>query len=152
MHIRFYSHHVNFSLKKKSALRAWIKEIIQKENKIPDEINYIFCDDNYLLSLNKKFLRHITLTDIITFDYSKSVKGKQLKVDKKSPLSGEIFISIPRVMENAGKFNVSFDRELHRVMIHGILHLCGYGDKTKADKLTMRKTEDRALISLYENL
>ena len=131
MSIRFFSQNIRFSLKKKSVARKLFLSIIRKEKKNVEDVNFIFCNDKFLLSLNKKFLKHSTLTDIISFQYP---SGKKLY--------GEIFISIPRVKENAKKFDVSFENELHRVMIHGILHLCGYKDKTAKDKKEMRKKED----------
>lgn len=130
MPFRFFSQGIRFSVKKKNAVNKIIRSVFRKEKKKLGEINFIFSSDEFLLSLNKKFLQHDTLTDIITFQYpSKNI-------------SAEIFISIPRVKENAKNFGVSLEYELHRVMIHGILHLCGYKDKTKRDKTEMRKKED----------
>lgn len=135
MHIDFFCENISFSLKKKSVIKDWILSAIKKEKQKAGTISFIFCNDKFLLSLNKKFLKHNTLTDIITFPTS-SLSGARGEV------SAEIFISIPRVKENAKKFEVSFDNELHRVMIHGILHLCGYADKTPGNKKEMRKRED----------
>jgi rRNA maturation RNase YbeY len=129
MPINFFSHKISFQLNKKKANKKLLLSIIQKEKKKPGDINFIFCNDKFLLLLNKKFLKHNTLTDILTFQYSH---------DK---LSGDIFISIPRVKENAKKYRVTFENELLRVMIHGILHLCGYKDKTKSEKEEMRTKE-----------
>ena len=115
--------------------------VIRKEKKKVEKIHFVFCSDNFLLSLNKKFLKHGTLTDVITFPASPP-----------SPLSGEIYISIPRVKENAKKFNVAFEKELLRAMVHGVLHLCGYKDKTKKQKERMRKREDyyiRTFAKMY---
>src|SRR5688572_7320378 len=117
MPILFFSEGINFSLKNKSHIKKIVLAVIRKERKKEGDISFTFCDDKLLLALNKKFLKHHTLTDIITFQYPS---------DK---LTGEIFISIPRVKENARKFNVSVENELHRVIIHGVLHLCGYKDK-----------------------
>src|ERR1035437_745173 len=128
--IHFFLQDISFSLKKKEAVKAWVLSAIRKEKKKAGNINFIFCSDKFLLALNKKFLKHNTLTDIITFQYPSA------------KLSSEIFISIPRVKENAKFFEVSFENELHRVMIHGILHLCGYTDKTPGKKKQMRKRED----------
>src|ERR1051325_8910433 len=111
MPVRFSSPRTSFSLKKKNAARKFLLSIIQKEKKKPGNIDFIFCSDAFLFSLNKKFLKHDTLTDIITFQYPSK------------ELCGEIFISIPRVKENARKFKTPFDQELYRVMAHGILHL-----------------------------
>lgn len=130
MPVQFQSQHSGFSLRGKAAVSKWILSAIRKEKKKAGEISFTFCSDAYLLALNKKFLKHNTLTDIITFQYP----------DK--ALSSEIFISIPRVKENARKFKVPFENELHRVMIHGVLHLCGYKDKTTSLKKKMRARED----------
>ena len=113
-----------------------IKEEIDKSKKLA-EINIIFCSDDYLLEINQQYLNHSTLTDIVTFDHGDDSDG----------LSGDIFISIDRVKENAPKFNIDFETELHRVMIHGVLHLAGYSDKSERQKTVMRKRED-AYLSL----
>ena len=139
--INFHSQNIKFSLKNKSAIRKWILSVIEKEKHSSGEINYIFCEDKYLFSLNKKYLKHNTLTDIITFDYS-TINHQPLTINH---ISGDIFISIPRVKENAKKYNFSFEKELHRVMIHGVLHLCGYKDKTPKEKTTMRQKEEEFL-------
>ncbi|NQW36944.1 MAG: rRNA maturation RNase YbeY [Flavobacteriales bacterium] len=110
---------------------SWVSNTIQEENLKEGNINYIFCDDAYLLDKNIKYLKHNTLTDIISFDYT---MGKLI--------SGDIFISVERVKENAITFKTAFKDELHRVMIHGVLHYCGYKDKTDADKKLMRSKED----------
>ena len=110
---------------------------VKKEGYAAHYIQFVFCSDVYLLELNQQYLHHDTLTDIITFDYR---EGKKI--------SGDIFISIDRVRENAGKFNVLFKEELHRVMIHGILHLCGYKDKDKKSKMLMTEKEDFYLRKL----
>ena len=115
-------------------IRDRIKTVTEKEKHKLGTINYIFCTDDELLEINIKHLNHNTLTDIITFDYT---EGKTINSD--------IFISVERVLDNAQKFKVTFDEEFHRVMIHGILHLCGYKDKTKADAELMRKKENNAL-------
>ncbi|TAL58908.1 MAG: rRNA maturation RNase YbeY [Bacteroidetes bacterium] len=135
MRITFSSQNVSFSLKKKSAVKKILLSVIKKEKKKTGNISFTFCNDPFLLALNKKFLKHHTLTDIITFDYSSPATHP-------SSLAAEIFISISRVKENAKKFKISFENELHRIMIHGILHLCGYSDKTGAKKKEMRKMED----------
>lgn len=130
MPVRFFSQNVSFKLKRKSVVEKLIQTLIRKEKKKTGEINFIFSNDKLLLSFNKKFLKHNTLTDIITFQYGSK------------ELSGEIFISIQRVKENAKQFGVRFENELHRVMIHGVLHLCGYKDKQTGDKKKMREKED----------
>jgi probable rRNA maturation factor len=135
MTIHFFTESITFKLPHPRKTTAWIKLVTQKEKRTIKEINYIFCSDAYLLQLNQDFLNHNTLTDIITFDNSE---------DKKN-LEGEIYISIDRVKENALKFETSFEDELHRVMIHGVLHLIGYKDKKPADKTQMRKKEEACL-------
>lgn len=132
--VSFHNQSISFRLKDKTKLRQWIRVITEKEKHRLGTINYIFCTDDELLEINIRHLDHNTLTDIITFDYT---EGKTINSD--------IFISVDRVTENAGKFKVSFEEELHRVMIHGILHLCGYKDKSKADAELMRKKENWAL-------
>jgi len=132
--ISFNNQSISFKLKDKTKLKQWIKTITEKEKHTLGTINYIFCTDDELLEINLKHLNHTTYTDIITFDYTEN------KI-----IQSDIFISIDRIIENAKKFNVSFENELHRVMIHGILHLCGYKDKTKADAELMRKKENAAL-------
>lgn len=109
----------------------WLTNLIKNEGKKLGEINYIFCDDEYLLTINRNFLRHDYYTDIITFDY---VKGKTISAD--------IFVSLPRISENARNLSKDFDYELHRVLAHGILHLCGYKDKTQTEVREMRDKED----------
>jgi len=113
------------------SVKDWIVQAILLESFKIDTINYIFCNDDYLLEKNIKYLNHNTLTDVISFDYT---LGKLI--------SGDIFISVERVKENAQKFQTSFVDELHRVMIHGVLHYCGYNDKTQEEKKQMRSKED----------
>ncbi len=132
--ISFNNQSIDFKLKQKVKLKQWIKTITEKEKHKLGTINYIFCTDDELLEINIKHLNHNTYTDIITFDYTED------KI-----IHSDIFISLDRVSENAKKFKVEFEVELHRVMIHGVLHLCGYKDKTKADSELMRKKEDAAL-------
>lgn len=132
-----FNYETNFTLKDEDKTSQWIEEIITSKGFKIGEINYIFCDDKYLHKLNVEFLNHDTLTDIISFD---NTIGKLI--------SGDIFISIERVRENATEFNVSFDEELHRVMIHGILHYTGLKDKTDNEKELMRLEEDKALLIL----
>ena len=132
--INFFSEKIRFKLPHPRKTSNWIKSIVISEGFTLDEINFIFCSDEHLSTINIEYLNHKTLTDIITFDYS---SGKSL--------AGDIFISIPRVRENAVKFNVDFDLELHRVIIHGVLHLIGYKDKSKRQKNIMREKEDACL-------
>lgn len=134
MAISFHSLVPSFSLKQKNKLREWLWTIAYLEKRGIGSINYIFCDDDYLLNINKEFLKHKTLTDIITFDNSEGIN-----------LSGEIYISIDRVKENAANYAPSFNDELRRVMVHGVLHLCGYKDKSKIESSLMRKKENQAL-------
>lgn len=130
MSILFSSAGITFSLKNKNYIKKAILAVIRKERKKEGDVSFTFCNDKFLLALNKKFLKHNTFTDIITFQYPS---------DK---LTGEIFISIPRVKENAKKFKVSVENELHRVIIHGVLHLCGYKDKSISQKKEIRRKED----------
>ncbi len=127
----YYNHETDFILENQEEVTPWIIATINKEKYKLEEISFIFCDDVYLLEKNIKYLNHSTLTDVISFDYS---VGKLI--------SGDIFISIERVIENASTFKVSFKEELHRVIIHGILHYCGYKDKKESDKKEMRVKED----------
>ncbi|MCB4236144.1 rRNA maturation RNase YbeY [Kaistella anthropi] len=111
--------------------KDWLINLITNEGKKAGEINYIFCDDEYLLKVNQDFLQHDYYTDVITFDY---VKGKTI--------AGDIFVSLPRISENAETLSKDFNVELHRVLAHGILHLCGYKDKTDDEVKEMRNKED----------
>lgn len=120
-------------------ITSWIEYIITHEGKKLGDINYIFCDDEYLLKINQDYLQHDYYTDIITFDY---VKGKKI--------SGDIFVSVTRVSENAPLLSKSFEEELHRVLAHGVLHLCGYKDKTEAEIKEMRNKEDFYLNAISE--
>ena len=122
---------------KKRPTSQWIKEIIGNYGKTTGHIVYIFCDDEAIIEMNRQYLKHDYYTDIITFDYSENNK-----------LSGDIFISIETVKTNAEKFKTDYHEELHRVMIHGILHLCGYKDKTPAEKKIIRRKEDELLALL----
>lgn len=131
---------IRYNLKKKLDVRNWIKSIAHSEYKVAGDIAFIFCNDEYLGKMNEQYLKHHTLTDIITFDYSEAGK-----------VSGDIFISIDRVKENALSFGNSFDQELGRVMAHGVLHLCGYKDKTAEEKKVMRSREDFCLASYPNN-
>ena len=130
--IFFFKESIKFRLSKRKQLMDWILEIIKKEGYSLSNINFIFCTDSSLRKINKKYLDHDYFTDIITFDNS---------VLKKT-IEGDIFISIDRVIINSKKFTSSFNDELHRVMAHGVLHLIGYGDKTKSQKTVMKTRED----------
>jgi probable rRNA maturation factor len=131
--IDFFSE-TEFNLQNSKEVASWISAIILNENFEEGELSYIFCDDAYLHKLNVEFLKHDKLTDIISFDNS---LGNQI--------NGDIFISVERVKENASSFNTTFKNELHRVIIHGVLHYCGYNDKTKKEADIMRTKEDAAL-------
>ncbi len=126
-----FNNEIEFTLDNQDNLSKWIFQILDKEGFRLGEVNYIFCSDEQLLEKNIEFLNHETLTDIISFDYT---IGKLI--------SGDIFISIDRVIENAKIYNTDFNDELNRVMIHGILHYCGYKDKMDEDKSLMRSKED----------
>lgn len=130
MAISFTTQNIKFVLKSKGQIAEWIKKIIVAEKKIVGQVNYVFLSDEDLLKTNIEFLNHNTYTDIITFDYCE---------DKK--INSDILISVDRVKANAKKFNTLFEDELHRVMIHGVLHLCGYKDKSKKDSAIMRQKE-----------
>lgn len=136
--IQFHGEDVGNPLRNRKAIVAWLENVVQHNKKTIGEINYIFCSDEYLLRLNKQYLDHNTLTDIITFDYSKDQP-------KKNMIAADIFISTDRVRENAEKFEVTFTDELHRVMVHGLLHLCGFKDKTVKDQARMRRKENESL-------
>jgi probable rRNA maturation factor len=136
--IRFFSNRQSLSLTNRGKLKSLLKKIIKSKGKNLVSINYIFCSDKELLRLNNEFLNHNYYTDILTFDLS----------DSKKEIIAEIFISLDRVRDNADKFKGSIKRELHRVIIHGVLHLCGHTDKTKTEMLRMRKAEDKYL-SIY---
>jgi rRNA maturation RNase YbeY len=133
--IHFFSEDILFKPKYPRKLKSWIRHCISTEKSSLVELNYIFCTDNYLLKLNQEYLNHNTYTDIITFNNS----------DSKDKIEGDIFISIERVEENALKFKVPFEDEFHRVLIHGVLHLLGYNDKTNGQKALMRKKEEACL-------
>lgn len=140
--VYFFYESEGFKLKKTRTLTHWIKSVAHEHKKQVKLINYIFCDDEYLLNINKQYLNHDTYTDIITFDNSHLPEE----------LEADIFISVERVKDNACQLNVDFYSELHRVMIHGLLHLCGFKDKTFAEKQHMRLLEDQAIELLKTNL
>ena len=141
--IRFFVEQIKITIAQKRLIRQWIQQAIEIEKKTLGEINYIFCSDKYLLHINKTFLNHDTLTDIVTFPIEQSFKQPlSSQPANKKAISGEIYISIERVKENAKKFNTTQKQELLRVMIHGVLHLCGYGDKSAAQQKKMRHKED----------
>jgi probable rRNA maturation factor len=132
-----YNYETELQLDNEQKLSEWIAKAIIEEGFNEGEINYIFCDDAYLLKLNVQYLDHDTLTDIISFDYT---LGKQI--------NGDVYISAERVRENAEHYAVSFENEMSRVLIHGILHYCGYKDKSEADEAEMRSKENYYLAQL----
>lgn len=132
-----FSNTTAFHIPNKKALKKWLGSIITQENHIEGELNFLFCDDDHLHQLNVEFLAHDTLTDILTFDYN---VGSQVFAD--------ICISIDRIHDNAAEHQTTALNELHRVMAHGVLHLCGYKDGTNREKKQMRKKEDEYLSQL----
>lgn len=132
-----FNYESDFVLSNESIYSSWISAIIESENFLEGEINYIFCNDDYLHAINLQYLNHDTLTDIISFDYTEGTL-----------ISGDIFVSIERVLDNAQEFNVSFEDELKRVLAHGVLHYCGYKDKSEEDAFLMRQKEDEK-ISMF---
>lgn len=132
-----FNFETDFELEDQTQIKTWVSDIITSEGFELGDLLYVFCDDEFLLKLNVEFLDHDTLTDILSFDYK---VGKQI--------NGEIYISVERVADNAKDFKTDFDEELHRVMIHGILHFCGLKDKTESEEELMRKKEDEALKRL----
>ncbi len=148
--INFQTEGIKLKLKNKTLLKQWIKSTVAKKKRKTGEITFIFCSDEYLININKQYLNHDTFTDIITFDYSKEdLKQNSLSKGDRG-ISGDIFISIDRVKENAMKYSKSFENELQRVIIHGVLHLLGYTDKSKSSKEEMTKQEDSCLKRLLK--
>lgn len=139
--IDFFSQDISFKVPRPRKTKQWIRQVVISEKKQLAHLNYIFCSDEYLSTINRQYLKHKTLTDIITFDTS----------DSPERIEGDIFISIERVRANAEALKSAFDEELHRVLIHGVLHLIGYTDKSPREKSRMRKKED-AYLSLREIL
>ena len=133
-----FNYETDFELDNEAQYEDWISRIIESEGFDEGEINYIFCDDEYLHKINVEYLDHDTLTDIISFDYTVG-----------NVLQGDIFISIERVQDNANDFNVSFEEELKRVLSHGVLHYCGYKDKSEEDEALMRAKEEEKMQMFY---
>lgn len=127
---------VDFQLVNEISLSSWVEKTIETEGATLSAVSYIFCSDDYLHQMNVEYLNHDTLTDVITFPYNDN------------PIEGDIFISIERVKDNAQDLNIAFNDELHRVMIHGVLHLCGYSDETDEQEAEMRQKEDEYLKTL----
>ncbi|MBQ2321775.1 MAG: rRNA maturation RNase YbeY [Bacteroidales bacterium] len=132
--IYFYNEGVDLQLKDKLVLKQWIKKVVQSYGLKVGNLSYIFCSDDKIIEVNRQFLQHDYYTDIITFDY-----------DEDGVVSGDMYISVDTVMTNSQKFAPSFERELHRVIIHGVLHLCGLKDKQPDEEQKMRQAEDNAL-------
>jgi probable rRNA maturation factor len=135
--INYIAENIELPLLNKRLLNHWIKSIATQYGKKTANINYIFCDDERILEVNKSFLKHDYYTDIITFDYSEN-----------NLIAGDIFISVDTVKNNAAEFGVSFEEELHRIIIHGVLHLCGQDDKTPELRIEMTQKENDALAKL----
>lgn len=133
-----FNYETDFTLENEDVYASWLSNVISSENKKEGEINYIFCDDEYLHKINVEYLNHDTLTDVISFDYTMG-----------NEISGDCFISVERVKDNASDFNVAFDEEIKRVLAHGILHYCGYKDKTDADEVVMRSKEDEKIALFH---
>lgn len=129
-----FNYETDFELENEAQYEDWISRIIESEGFDEGEINYIFCDDEYLHKINVEYLDHDTLTDIISFDYTVG-----------NLIQGDVFVSIERVQDNANDFNVSFEEELKRVLSHGVLHYCGYKDKSPKDEALMRSKEDEKM-------
>jgi len=140
MPARFYEQDIQAKLKDKRKLSSFLDNLVHTHLEVKRcSLSYIFCDDAYLLQINRQFLDHDTFTDIITFDLSETDYD----------LTGEIYISVERVQENAAKFKTTYAHELHRVIFHGALHLCGFKDKKEADKKEMRRQEDVCLEAYF---
>ena len=135
--INFYFEN-DFNLNDHDSYEEWLKKVISSEEKELEEVSYIFCDDQYLLEINQKYLNHDTYTDIISFDNSVG-----------NILAGDIFISTERVGENAQEYGVDFQEELRRVMAHGILHFCGYKDKSEEESTLMRQKEEEKMAMFH---
>ncbi|MFZ5939110.1 MAG: rRNA maturation RNase YbeY [Bacteroidota bacterium] len=138
MSILYHREDTPFAPKEKRKLTDWIRKTVNEHQRNIGDLNFIFCSDNFLLNLNKSYLNHHYFTDVITFDLAED-----------SRISGDVFISVDKVRSNAEEFNVSFENELKRVMIHGVLHLLGFNDDTEENSSSMRLLEDKAL-SLWE--
>lgn len=134
----YFNYEGDFTIENEEQVADWIERIVESEDKELGEISYIFCDDEYLHKINVEYLDHDTLTDIISFDYTEG-----------DVISGDIFISVERVQDNATDFNVSFEQELKRVLVHGVLHYCGYKDKSEADEQLMRAKEDEKIAMFH---
>ena len=130
MHINFHTEEIEFELKQSNAIEEWLKSVIKAEGSTLGELNYIFCSDEYLYKMNIEYLQHDTYTDVITFQYAEEV------------VHGDVFISIDRIHDNAAHFDVTIEEELSRVLVHGLLHLLGYKDKTEIEQTEMTSKEN----------
>jgi probable rRNA maturation factor len=133
-----FNYESDFTLDNEGAIASWISNVLVSENKNEGEINYIFCDDDYLHKINLEYLNHDTLTDIISFDYTMG-----------NEVSGDIFVSIERVIDNAKDYNTDFNEELKRVLVHGVLHYCGYKDKSEEEEAVMRSKEEEKIAMFH---
>lgn len=133
-----FNYESEFTLDNEEAIASWLSAVIVSENKTLGEINYIFCDDEYLHKINLEYLNHDTLTDIISFDYTMG-----------NEVGGDIFVSVERVLDNSKDYNTSFEDELKRVLVHGVLHYCGYKDKSEEDQALMRSKENEKLAMFH---
>jgi probable rRNA maturation factor len=133
-----FNYESDFTLDNEEAITSWISNVLVSENKSEGEINYIFCDDDYLHKINLEYLNHDTLTDIISFDYTMG-----------NEVSGDIFVSIERVIDNAKDYNTDFNEELKRVLVHGVLHYCGYKDKSEEEEAVMRSKEEEKIAMFH---
>ncbi|TDE04886.1 rRNA maturation RNase YbeY [Flavobacterium hiemivividum] len=133
-----FNYESEFNLENEEAIGNWLSAVILSEGKKEGEINYIFCDDEYLHKINLEYLNHDDLTDVISFDYTMG-----------NEISGDVFISVERVQDNAVDFNVAFEEELRRVIVHGVLHYCGYKDKGEKDEQLMRSKENEKLALFH---
>lgn len=133
-----FNYELPFQLENEEHYSQWIQDVLISESKKLGEISYIFCDDEYLLNINKQYLDHDYYTDVISFDYTED-----------DVISGDVFISIDRVKENATEYKVAFDHELKRVIIHGILHYCGYADKTEVEENIIRSKEEEKILLFH---
>jgi probable rRNA maturation factor len=138
--VQFYFLDRKPTLKERNRLKLFIENLFTQEKKKLSNLSYIFCSDEHLLGINKDFLKHDFYTDVITFDLSYS----------KTHTDGEVYLSVDRIKDNAKQLGVSFNEELHRVIFHGALHLCGYKDKKKADQAEMRSTENKYLQQYFK--
>lgn len=134
--IIFFNEDINFKLKGKNYFKAWLKKVAEKEGFTMKDLNYIFCSDEYLHKMNVEYLNHDTYTDIITFNNSEENKI----------IEGDIFISVDRIADNSINLNVKFENEIKRVIVHGLLHLCGHDDHSDEDKAEMRRLENEYIL------